>query len=208
MEKKIFNESLGKKIVGLLLKNPMSESDLARKIYRNRNARSGIHKWIGKLKKENLIEEKRTNSKSIFYKVKMKALGDFKESEIKFIELVIKRFWNPLNKEPFESLTNLLVLMAVINKLSKIKGDLNGYNPKKDLTFYKSNKKQFWKDIKFRDNFLDRIKSKGDKSNSSKIRLSRDFIFVGLITPQGLNSKLDLFDKSLNNPLALLLDIL
>ena len=151
---------LGQKIIGLLLKKAMSQTDLAKEIYGKENVRSGISKWIKIFLKEKWIKERATNKKTILYTANLEILGDFDEKEIDFIYLVIKRFWNPLNEHSFKSLTNMLVTMSWIKKISKLKDALNGYNPKKDFEFYKANKKAFWEDTKFRDKFLDKIQVK------------------------------------------------
>ena len=211
---KILENLLPKQIIGLLLKNPMSKSDLAEKIYRDRNVRSGISRCIDVFLKEGWIKRVSKGlgtSKSEYYKAKLEVLGNFSKKEYEFIQLCIDRFWDPVNYAPFESLTDMIIGMLAIKKIHKLKDKINGYNPQKDLDLYELNEKQFREDRYFRDNFLNKIHKKRDKTN--KIRnfnfyLRRDFIFVSMLTPETILEKLDLFKKGMRNPMFITLNVL
>ena len=211
---KILENLLTKQIIGLLLKNPMSKSDLAEKIYRDRNVRSGISKCIDIFLKEGWIKRVSKGlgtSKSEYYKAKLEVLGNFSKREYEFIQLCIGRFWDPVNYAPFESLTDMIIGMLAIKKIHKLKDKINGYNPQKDLDLYEVNKRQFREDRYFRDNFLNNIHKKRDKTN--KIRnfdfyLRRDFIFVSMLTPETILEKLDLFKRGVGNPMFITLNVL
>ena len=211
---KILENILPKQVIGLLLKEPMSKSDLAEKIYRDRNVRSGISKCINIFLKEGWIKRVSKGldtSKSEYYEAKLEVLGNFSKREYEFIQLCIDRFWNPVHYDPFISLTEVIVSMLAIKKISKLKDKINGYNPQEDLEFYRKNRKTFWKDSYFRDDFLNKIHKKRDKTN--KIRnfnfyLRRDFIFVSMLTPETILGKLDLFKKSMGNPMYIALNVL
>ena len=119
---KILENLLPKKILGLLLKDPMSKSDLAEKIYGSRNVRSGISKCIDIFLKEGWIKRVSKGlgtSKSEYYKAKLEVLGNFSKREYEFIQLCIDRFWDPVNYAPFEALTDMIVGMLAIKKIHK-----------------------------------------------------------------------------------------
>ena len=198
---------LAKKILGLLLKEPMSQSDLAYKIYCNRNIRSGISKWVNIFLKEGLITKREINSKSVLYKAKPEILGEFDNQELKFIEIIIERFWNPIKVDSFENLTELIIQSLTIKKIFKLKGSINGYNFSRELSHYNKNKKLFWKDKKVRDSFFNKLSKKGDKRNR-KLNIRKDYLFFSLLTPNNISNRLDSFKKSLGNPMFINLKLL
>ena len=193
---------LPKKIIGLLLKKAMSKTDIAREIYNNPNARSGISKWIKLFLKEGLIKERATNSKSVLYTCNLDVLGDFNEQGYKFINLIIERFLSPLTEGSIESLKNSLLQTLMIKKVYAIQEKLFGYNPKKDFEFYQKNKTRFWKDKEFRNNFLDKIKQKERNLKRSKIfSFNWDYLFCCLLIPNNLINKIKKDYKDRNDPL-------
>jgi hypothetical protein len=184
----------------------MSIVQLSEKIYQNKDARSGITKWVNALLKEGVIKKGSKGfdtSKNQYYKIDIRVLGKFTKQEYNFIQLVIERFWNPVTSDPFRELSDFLIGLLTIKKISKLKGTIMGHNTKKDLDWYNLNKKKFWQSKNDRDDFLNKIHK---KSNNAKNRpfheyyLRRDLVFVSLLIPDTILSKLALFDKSQKNP--------
>jgi len=212
-ERIIFDNPVPRKIIGLLLKEEMSPSDLAEKIYRKKNARSGISKWLKRFEENGWIERvdksKRTGRKKL-YKAKIEVLGDFDKRENDFVKLCIERFWNPLHGDLTESLTDLLLELLVIKKMCKLKGKISGYNPKKDLEFYKENKGQFWGDPIFRNKLLNKIEDsgRGKMHVTGEMRLREDFIFVSLFAPDSLFNKIKGKHNQKTNPLFVVFNLL
>ena len=202
-------DSLPQKIIGLLLKKPMSQSDLAEEIYGKRNVRSGISRWINLFLKDGWIKQRATNSKTILYTTNLEVLGNFNQEDYEFIKLVIQRFWNPLQFDSVKSLNDLLLQMIVVQKGYNNQPRLFGYNPSTDFKRYEKNKKLFWKNQKFRESFLDKIWEKEKQIKKlPKISIRRDYLFCSLLVPKNLFTKLEGEHRRIGNPLSTALDIL
>jgi len=213
--KYILDNPVPRKMVGLLLKQDMSPTDLAKIIYGKKNVRSGITKWLDELKKRGWVERVDmgaiTNRKQV-YRAKLEVLGDFSKKEYEFISVCIERFWNPLTSDLNRSLTDLLLEALIIKKIYKLKHKINHYLPVKDLKFYKENKKKFWRDRDFRNKLLDKIFKKGEKifgkSNFKSYYIKRDFVFFSLLVPDTLFYKLWGEHRGIGNPLNLAVTLL
>ncbi|MCK9568139.1 winged helix-turn-helix domain-containing protein [Candidatus Pacearchaeota archaeon] len=205
-EKPILQNLVAQKIIGLLLKEEMSSSDLAEKIYGKRNVRSSISKYLKELKKQGAIIERNTASRRKLYKAKLEVLGEFDKKEYDFIQLVIERFWKPLNDDLIESLTNILLTTVLIKKIYKRDKRITRYNPQQDYKKYYVNKKRFWENSLFREDMLNAILERGERRNNS-FQIRSDFIFVSLLAPETLFSKINGKHNKKTNPLYIIFNI-
>ncbi len=205
--KKIFGNPVPRQILGLLLKYELSPTELAVKIYGKKNVRTGILKWLKYLTEKRWIY----STSSIFsqkhlFKAKLKVLGDFDKEEEKFVKLFIERFWNPKVTDFVISINEFLLEALFIKKIYQVKEeDILGYNPKKDLEEYNKNKDRFWNEEKFRNNFLDKLFKKGEKTFNKKgfsgLYIKRDFIFLSTLIPETIFNKLNPEYRHIGSPI-------
>jgi hypothetical protein len=215
LAKNILDNKVPRQIIGLLLKQDMSPSDLAEDIYGKKNVRSGILDWLVKLDKEKLIERADkgviTGNKKLF-RAKLKIIADFTKEEEKFVKLCIERFWNPIRANPINSVNEFLIEMFVIKKIYKFKKTLAGYNPSSDLEKFKKMKNE-----KLQIEFLDKLTKKGsDKftkkilkdGQTNRINIRRDFILMSLLIPDSIQSKLTGGHNVIGTPLFMTMTLL
>lgn len=204
--KKIFGNPVPRQIIGFLLKYELSPTELAEKIYGKKNVRTGILKWLKYLVDKGWVYSTSSIfSKKHLFKAKLKVLGNFDKEEEKFIKLFIERFWNPKITDLVISINELLLEALFIKKIYKVKEEILGYDPKKDLEEYNKNNDKFWEDKIFRDGFLDKLFKHGEKkfgrSNFLGLYLPRDFIFLSLIMPETIFNKLSPEYRHIGSPI-------
>ena len=211
--KDILEKVVPKKMIGLLLKEYQSPSDLAQQIYGKRNARSGILKWLKKFDDMNWIERKDlsviSGNKKLF-RAKLSLIGDFNKEEREFMELVLSRFWNPIRADPIGSIKSLIIEFLAIKRIYPLKPILNGYNPKQDLDRYEAVKNEFWKNKYFRKQFLDEVENnpKNIEYRNSVYYMKRDFIFTSLIIPDSIEKAIMGDHLMIGSPSHMILKIL
>ena len=98
-----------------------------------------------------------------------------------FIDVLIKRFWNPIRKDPLNAFSDIIDEALISKRIMELRKTIDNYNPVNDFNKYKKLKDKFWKDEKFREDFLDKIKQKRDVAN-----IRRDFIFMSYLAPESL----------------------
>lgn len=214
------DHKVSRQIIGLLLKQEMSSSDLAESIYGKKNVRSGILNWLVKLDKAKLIERADrgviTGNKKLF-KAKLSIIADFTKEEEKFARLFIERFWNPIRRDPIASINEVLLETLVIKKIHKLKKTLAGYNPSKDLMKFKKIEEKFWKDKEFQAEFLDKIAKEGSdeftnklykKEKTMPVHIRRDFILMSLLVPNSIQDKLSGGHNVVGTPLFMTMTLL
>lgn len=209
----ILDKVVPKKMIGLLLKEDQSPSDLAQQIYGRRNARSGILKWLKEFDKRKWIERKDLSvisGKKKLFRAKLSLLGDFNKEEREFVDLLLSRFWNPIRTDPIGSIKSLIIECLAIKKIYPIKPILNGYDPKLDWSKYEKVKDEFWKNKYFRKQFLDDVENnpKNIEYRNSVYYMKRDFIFVSLLVPDSIEKSIMEDHLMIGSPSYLILKIL
>lgn len=209
----ILQEKVPKQIISLLLKEELSPTDLAEKIYGNKNARSGILKWIKILYDKKMImrtDLSRITSRKKLFKAKLNIIANFDREEEKFVNLFIARFWHPIKSNPLNSIKELLLESIVIKKIYNLKRNLGGYDPENDLKNYSNKKDKFWSDEDYRDEFLSSVALKGENEFNKKISRNKkttpihiryDFILMSLLIPDSIKNKLSGEHNTIGNPL-------
>lgn len=192
----LLEEKIPRRIYGLLLCDDMTISELAEAIYKDKNQRAMITKWINELLKTKMI--KRTDMGFIshrgkVYRADLFPLGDFNKEEKQFVEIVLNRFINRDVRDIVGSFTQMFDKILMIQKIFKSKGQIERYGfESKDYKDYENNKEKFWSDSDYRDKTLKAIKTR--KAIKTIIR---DFVFMSLIAPESLQNSL--FHSGLNN---------
>jgi len=210
----IVENIVSRKVLGLLTKKEMAISDLAEEIYGKNNVRSGITKSVDELLRRGLItrtDKNRITGHKRLYRVDWNIYGSFNSEEERFVRIYVERFWNPIREDPIKAVIEILLEASIIKKIYKLRKKILDYSPKIDLEYYKKNKKEFWENEDFRNNFLNKISKEGKKERVTDYRglfIERDFIFLSLLIPSEISQKLWGEHMAIGSPFYIALTLL